>query len=125
MDMAKLITAEASGAVRLGPVAPSASPSRGSEKSEGAILAPTGRIQSEARRDADREVEIIERLRNAADANSQARLQIVRDEDAGQFIYKFTNPETGETVRQWPPEDYLDLITYLREKQGGLVDRQA
>ena len=85
----------------------------------------TGRIQAEVRRDVDREVEIIERLRRTAAATSQSRLEIVRDEEAGQFIYKFTNPETGETMRQWPPEDYLDLITYLREKQGGLVDRQA
>ncbi len=124
MDMAKLITADASGALRQREAQPAATPPRGSEKSGGATPAKAGPMNAEARRDPVREVEVIERLRKMAEG-AQSRLLIDRDEEAGHFIYKFMDPETGETMRQWPPQDYLDLITYLREKQGGLIDRQA
>ena len=125
MDMAKLITADASGALRQREAQPAATPPRGSERSGGATPAKAGStMNAEPRRDPGQEVEVIERLRKAAEG-AQSRLLIDRDEEAGQFIYKFMDPETGETVRQWPPERYLDLITYLREKQGGLLDRKV
>ncbi|MEO1039635.1 MAG: flagellar protein FlaG [Pseudomonadota bacterium] len=70
-------------------------------------------------------VEAIERMRAEINASGRARLQIDRDEEAGQFIYRIKNPDTGETVRQWPPETYVDLIVFLRSKQGGVIDQSA
>lgn len=70
-------------------------------------------------------VEQIEALRETINTTSQSRLLIDREENNGKFIYRIFNPETGETMRQWPPEKYLDLIAFLRDQQGGIVDEQA
>jgi flagellar protein FlaG len=82
-------------------------------------------MQLDARRDTVREIELIERMRKALDAAGQSKLLIDRDERGGRFVYRFMNPETGETVRQWPPERYLDLVEFLRDQRGGLVDKKA
>lgn len=67
-------------------------------------------------------IEQIEAMRAAINASSRSRLQIERAEDAGRFIYRILDPDTGETVRQWPPEKYVELVAYLRGREGGLVD---
>ena len=73
----------------------------------------------------DRQAALIDRLRDELDARGRSRLLIDKDEDAGRFVYRMLDPETGETMRQWPPENYLDLISYLREEQGGLIDKRV
>lgn len=65
----------------------------------------------------------IETMREAIIKNARNRLQIDRAEDNGRFIYRILDPDTGETMRQWPPERYLELLEYLNEKRGGLLDR--
>lgn len=70
-------------------------------------------------------VDKIEAMRAQLDVSGRSRLLIDREESAGRFIYRILNPDTGETMRQWPPEGYLDLIAYLRDGQGGLLDQRA
>jgi flagellar protein FlaG len=117
MEMSKLTPAE-------GVSAPRAREPQAAEADRGAApdgaAAPAG-----GRRDLVREIEMIERMRRSLDAASKSRLLIDRDERGGQFIYKFMNPETGETVRQWPPERYLDLVAFLQDQRGGLIDKKA
>lgn len=56
---------------------------------------------------------------------SDAKLQIDQDEESGIFIYRSINPDTGEVIDQWPPEDLLRLREALRELDGMLVDTTA
>jgi uncharacterized FlaG/YvyC family protein len=70
-------------------------------------------------------VERIEAMRADINANPRTRLQIDREGDAGRFVYRILNPDTGETMRQWPPKKYLELVAYLREQQGGVVNERA
>lgn len=72
-------------------------------------------------------VDKIEALRAQLDVSGRSRLLIDREDRAGRFIYRILNPDTGETIRQWPPEGYLDLIAYLRDTdgQGAVVDQRA
>ena len=70
-------------------------------------------------------IEQIEAMRAQINASSRSRLQIERAEDAGRFIYRLFDPETGETMRQWPPEKYVELVAYLRGREGGLVDESV
>ena len=70
-------------------------------------------------------IEMIEAMRAQINANSRSRLQIERAEDAGRFIYRIFDPATGETVRQWPPEKYVELVAYLRGREGGILDERA
>ena len=56
---------------------------------------------------------------------SDAKLQIDQDEESGTFIYRSINPDTGEVIAQWPPEDLLRLREALRELDGMLIDTTA
>lgn len=69
--------------------------------------------------------EQIELMRDEINRNARNRLQIDRAEDNGRFIYRILDPDTGETMRQWPPEKYLELVEYLNDKRGGLIDESA
>lgn len=64
-------------------------------------------------------------MRDEINRNARNKLQIDRAEDNGRFIYRILDPDTGETMRQWPPEKYLELVEYLSDKRGGLVDESA
>ena len=70
-------------------------------------------------------IERIEAMRDAINKSARNRLQIDRAGDTGRFIYRMLDPDTGETMRQWPPDSYLDLVAYLNDRRGGLVDRSA
>ncbi|XBQ16435.1 MAG: flagellar protein FlaG [Oceanicaulis sp.] len=123
MEIAKLMTAGApaltprdaqSGAAEPQPADAALEPARAS--------APEDR----APKPADRSLtDRIESMREEINATSRSRLRIDREGEAGRFIYKIVDSETGETMRQWPPEKYLDLVQFLRDQRGGLVDERA
>jgi flagellar protein FlaG len=62
-------------------------------------------------------------IRRGLPANT--KLQIEQDKDTGTFIYRSIDPETGEVVRQWPPEELLKLREHLAEIEGLLVDKEV
>jgi len=64
----------------------------------------------------------IDRL--AATAFAGSRLAIEKNEAAGVFVYRLIDSRNGSVVRQWPTEEFLSLLTYLRSKQGGLIDQR-
>lgn len=76
-------------------------------------------------RDTLRQSEAIEAMRAQLSASGRTRLQIERDEEQGRFIYRLMDPETGETLRRWPPESFGDLISILRNEGGGLINEKA
>lgn len=55
---------------------------------------------------------------------SNSKLQIEHDKETGTFIYRSVDPETGEVLRQWPPEQLLKLREHLAEMQGMLFDKE-
>jgi uncharacterized FlaG/YvyC family protein len=69
--------------------------------------------------------EQIELMRDEINRSARNKLQIDRADDNGRFIYRILDPETGETMRQWPPERYLELVEYLTDKRGGLLDESV
>jgi uncharacterized FlaG/YvyC family protein len=56
---------------------------------------------------------------------SNSKLQIDQDKETGTFIYRSVNPDTGEVIQQWPPEQLLKLRDYLHEMEGMLVDKKV
>ena len=56
---------------------------------------------------------------------SNSKLQIEQDRETGTFIYRSVDPETGEVLRQWPPEQLLKLRESLTEIEGLLFDKQV
>ncbi len=55
----------------------------------------------------------------------QTRLQLYVDEGSGRVIGRFVNAETGEVVRQVPPEEVVRLLARAREMIGALLDKTA
>lgn len=52
-------------------------------------------------------------------------LRIEQDEESGRFVYQSVDNETGEVVRQFPPEDFLEILSSFREPEGVVVDDLA
>jgi len=62
-------------------------------------------------------------IRKSLPANS--KLQIEQDKETGTFIYRSVDPETGEVLQQWPPEQLLELRQHLTEVEGMLFDKEV
>lgn len=54
-----------------------------------------------------------------------SRLSIDLDADLNRFIYRSIDKVTGEVVGQYPAEDILRTIKFLREVEGLVVDERA
>lgn len=53
-------------------------------------------------------------------------LRIAYDDDSGRFVYSGVDKETGDVVRQYPPEGVLKLLAQNRvEAAGLLVDEET
>lgn len=47
------------------------------------------------------------------------------DEDSGRNVVKVIDRHSGDTIRQIPTEELLDVITRLAEASGGIIDVKA
>jgi len=70
-------------------------------------------------------VDAIESLRDDLNAKFRSVLRIDRNEEAGRFTYSLVDPQTDETRYRWPPQNYVELIAFLRNPEGGFVDRSV
>ena len=52
-------------------------------------------------------------------------LQFSVDEESGRTVIKVIDAQTGELVRQIPPEEVMTLVGRFREEQAGLLREQA
>jgi flagellar protein FlaG len=50
--------------------------------------------------------------------NFGVRLQFAVDKDTGERLVRVLDPETGEVLRQFPPEELLHLMKTLRDLKG-------
>jgi flagellar protein FlaG len=74
----------------------------------------------------DQRVGKLEQLQKVVDeafADTNAKLSISYDEPSGRFIYKELDPETGEVVREYPPQEVLERIARIRQMTGVSLDR--
>ncbi len=65
---------------------------------------------------------LLEELRNAADS-SRLRLRIEQNPDDGSFIYKSIDKESGEVVKEWPPEEVRRSLAFLDRLKGAFLDQ--
>lgn len=47
------------------------------------------------------------------------------DDESGRTVIRVIDSDTGETIRQIPPEEVLTLLERLRDQQAGLIREQA
>ena len=55
----------------------------------------------------------------------QGNLVIERDQETRRFVHKIVDPDSGETLRQWPEEDWLSMVKGLEETYGRFVDKRV
>lgn len=97
----------------------------GEARSEEPAREPVLKLEARPKAKPSASAEYIELMRDEINRSARNRLQIDRAEENGRFIYRILDPDTGETMRQWPPEKYLELVEYLNDKRGGLLDESA
>lgn len=57
------------------------------------------------------------------DLNIQLQFQV--DDRTGEYVVKVTDSESGEVIRQIPPEELVELRGKLEELRGILFDKKA
>ncbi len=55
----------------------------------------------------------------------ETKLRIDKDEDTGRFVYKSIDAESGEVIKQFPPETILQMISNFRDPEGLVLDDNA
>jgi len=62
----------------------------------------------------------------------QTRLKIERHEDTGRYIYQSIDKDSGEVLREFPPEQFLSILARFMEAEpgadkpsGAYVDQRA
>ena len=66
----------------------------------------------------------LQQLTEQAFAADDLRLSISFEQSIGRFVYRGVNRETGEVVREYPPEEVIKRIAHLREIAGITIDRR-
>ncbi|MFC1746877.1 flagellar protein FlaG [Candidatus Neomarinimicrobiota bacterium] len=69
--------------------------------------------------------EIIGELNQFAEEVAPTKIAFDVDEATGKDIIKVLNKETGEVIRQFPPEDLLTLAAKMQEISGLIFNREV
>ena len=67
----------------------------------------------------------IEDLIPEIDQTPNTRLRIDKDEETGRFIYYNIDNDSGEVVRQFPPENILEFLASFRNVEGLVLDDEV
>lgn len=93
---------------------------------------PKAVVEREARAPQDVSQKTLEaRRRQIVDAISESqtaasgRLIIERNDDTGKYVHKLIDASTGEVVRQWPKEQFVELAKTFGEVVGLWLDKKA
>ncbi|WP_020401039.1 flagellar protein FlaG [Kordiimonas gwangyangensis] len=73
----------------------------------------------------DKAAKALEKFIPEDQALPNTRLRIDRDDETGRFVYLNIDNESGEVIKQFPPESILEFLSYYREVAGLTVDDKA
>lgn len=69
-----------------------------------------------------RAAEVLEDFIPEIEQVPNTRLRIDKDDETGRFVYYSVDDESGEVIRQFPPENILKFLSYYRGLEGLLLD---
>ena len=55
----------------------------------------------------------------------ESRIQLSVDEDLNRVVVKVVDGDSGELIRQLPPEDFLQVQRFLKEQSGLILEEEA
>lgn len=70
----------------------------------------------------EKAAELLEEFIPEAEQTANTRLRIDKDDETGRFVYYSVDDESGEVVRQFPPENILKFLSYYRGLEGLVLD---
>lgn len=53
------------------------------------------------------------------------RLRIDKDDNTGDYVYQTLDNDTGEVIRQFPPETIMEMLSKIRDVEGVAIDKLA
>lgn len=56
---------------------------------------------------------------------NRSKLDISLDKDLNMIVTKVLQEESGEVIRQYPPETVIEVLKYLRSQRGMLVNEKG
>lgn len=59
-------------------------------------------------------IDQLQRLADEAFAEDNLKLSIKYNKDVGRFVYRGLDPQTGEVVREYPPEEVLERMAKVK-----------
>lgn len=94
---------------------------------EGTIVQPTGSgsdgvVPQLAKDPFEQAAEVLEDFIPEVEQIPNTRLRIDKDDETGRFVYYSVDDESGEVIRQFPPENILKFLSYYRGLEGLLLD---
>ncbi|WND02500.1 flagellar protein FlaG [Temperatibacter marinus] len=84
----------------------------------------SGGADTVAKEPLDRAAELIEQIIPENELGN-TRLRINIDDNTGDFIYQTLDNDTGEVIKQFPPETISEMLAKYREVEGLAVDSLA
>jgi flagellar protein FlaG len=103
----------------------------GPSRSEARAFEAVDRLPTQAERTAEKApapqrelAELVGELKELVQAISR-KLEFSVDEESGRTVIKVLDSETGEVIRQIPPEEVLTLVDRFKDHQAGLLTEQA
>lgn len=73
----------------------------------------------------ERAAEALQKLLPEEEQTPNTRLRIDKDDKTGRFIYQNVDAESGEVLKQFPPESILEFLSFYRDVAGLAVDDKA
>jgi flagellar protein FlaG len=89
------------------------------------LIGPKGAAAGEEVTPFERAAEALQKFLPEEDKLPNTRLRINKDDETGRFVYQNVDAESGEVIRQFPPESILEFLSYYREVAGLAVDDEA
>jgi len=86
-----------------------------------------GGLESQLEQTREREEERLSRISEQISENLDdgLKLKFATDEETGMSLFQLVEQDTGEVVRQFPPEEMLDFLEKFRDFSGFLLSEQA
>lgn len=66
--------------------------------------------------------EAVEKVNSAMQEQTGDRLSLSVDRDTNRVIVRYKDPQSGEVVRQFPPETILKMVKQLDKLKGTMLD---
>ncbi len=68
--------------------------------------------------------EVLNKIKGLTDGG-QHSVRFEMNADIGKLIISIVDQESGETIRQLPPEEVINSSVYLKELRGSLLDTES